>query len=98
MIGPAIITFSMTEKIIVRKVYKTSLIERGNIFIAQGSESETAADDLKAEIQEAMLLLMDNVHTKIVRGMLGYLTISLTLDTYSNVIPSHHEEAAEEID
>jgi integrase len=46
----------------------------------------------------ATLLLQANVHPRLVQEMLGHSSIVLTLDTYSHVIPDHHEEAAEEID
>lgn len=46
----------------------------------------------------ASILLQANVHPKIVQEMLGHSTITLTLDTYSHVIPGHHEEAAEEME
>jgi integrase len=42
----------------------------------------------------ATLLLAQGVHPKIVQEMLGHSTISLTLDTYSHVIPGLQEEAA----
>ncbi len=35
----------------------------------------------------ATLLLAQGVHPKVVQEMLGHSTISLTLDTYSHVIP-----------
>src|SRR5579875_474333 len=41
----------------------------------------------------ASLLLSMDVHPKIVQEMLGHSTISMTLDTYSHVIPSLQEEA-----
>ena len=46
----------------------------------------------------ATLLLQANVHPKVVQEMLGHSTIVLTLDTYSHVIPSMQEEAADEMD
>ena len=36
----------------------------------------------------ATLLLAQNVHPKIVQGMLGHANISITLDTHSHVLPS----------
>jgi integrase len=38
------------------------------------------------------------VHPKVVQERLGHSQISLTLDTYSHVIPSLQEEAAEKMD
>jgi len=46
----------------------------------------------------ATLLLEDNVHPKVVQDMLGHSSITLTLDTYSHVIPGHHDEAAKSME
>jgi integrase len=46
----------------------------------------------------ATLLLKDNVHPKIVQEKLGHSTITLTLDTYSHVIPGVQDEAAKSMD
>ena len=43
----------------------------------------------------ASLLLSRGVHPKIVQDLLGHSTISLTLDTYSHVVPALHAEVAE---
>ncbi|MBI4321040.1 MAG: tyrosine-type recombinase/integrase [Chloroflexi bacterium] len=42
----------------------------------------------------ATLLLSRGVHPKVVQEFLGHSTITLTLDTYSHVIPSLHSEVA----
>ena len=42
----------------------------------------------------ATLLLSSNVNPKIVSEMLGHATISVTLDTYSHVLPNMQESAA----
>ncbi|MGH7869593.1 MAG: site-specific integrase, partial [Candidatus Dormibacteraceae bacterium] len=42
----------------------------------------------------ATLLLKSGVHPKVVQEFLGHSSISLTLDTYSHVVPSLHEEIA----
>jgi integrase len=42
----------------------------------------------------ATLLLTKGVHPKIVSEMLGHSSISLTLDTYSHVIPGMGDAAA----
>lgn len=42
----------------------------------------------------ATLLLADGMHPKLVQEMLGHSTITLTLDTYSRVVPAMHMEAA----
>src|SRR5262249_28339874 len=46
----------------------------------------------------ATLLLSRGVHPKIVQELLGHSQISLTLDTYSHVLPSMQEEAAREME
>ena len=38
------------------------------------------------------------VHPKVCRERLGHASIGITLDTYSHVLPSMQEEAAEKID
>jgi integrase len=46
----------------------------------------------------ATLLLQADEHPKVVSEMLGHSTITLTLDTYSHVIPAMHERAAATMD
>lgn len=45
----------------------------------------------------ATLMLSGGIHPKVVQEMLGHSQISLTLDTYSHVVPSLQKEAAEKI-
>ena len=45
----------------------------------------------------ATIALVSGVHPKIVQERLGHSTISVTLDTYSHVIPSMQEDAAHRI-
>jgi integrase len=42
----------------------------------------------------ATLLLSENVNPKVVSEMLGHATISITLDTYSHVLPTMQDSAA----
>ncbi len=46
----------------------------------------------------ATLLLSKGVHPKVVSEMLGHATITLTLDTYSHLLPAMHGEAAATMD
>lgn len=46
----------------------------------------------------ATLALQEGVHPKIVQEMLGHSQISITLDTYSHVLPSMQKEAAAKMD
>ena len=41
----------------------------------------------------ATLLLATGVHPKIVQELLGHATISITLDTYSHVLPNMQGQA-----
>ncbi len=45
----------------------------------------------------ATLHLMAGTHPKTVQDLLGHSQITLTLDTYSHVLPSVQEEAAEKM-
>ena len=45
----------------------------------------------------ASLALQAGVHPKVVSERLGHSTISITLDTYSHVLPSLQEEAAQKV-
>jgi integrase len=46
----------------------------------------------------ASLLLAEGIHPKVVQEILGHSSISLTLGTYSHVLPSLHTEAAKKLD
>jgi integrase len=46
----------------------------------------------------ATILRAKGVHVKLVSEMLGHSTITLTLDTYSHVIPAMHGDAAAAMD
>ena len=46
----------------------------------------------------ATLLLSENVNPKIVSEMLGHATIAITLDTYSHVLPTMQESAAQALE
>lgn len=38
--------------------------------------------------------MASGTHAKVVADLLGHSTVSITLDTYSHVLPTLHEEAA----
>jgi integrase len=46
----------------------------------------------------ATLMLQQGIHPKIVQERLGHADISMTLNTYSHVLPSMQEDAAEKLD
>ena len=46
----------------------------------------------------ATLMLQQGIHPKVVQERLGHSQISLTLNTYSHVLPNMQEDAAEKID
>ncbi len=43
-------------------------------------------------------MLQQGIHPKIVQERLGHADISMTLNTYSHVLPSMQEEAAEKLE
>ena len=46
----------------------------------------------------ATLMLLEGIHPKVVSERLGHATIGITLDTYTHLLPSMQNEAAEAID
>jgi integrase len=46
----------------------------------------------------ATLLLSMGVNSKVVQEILGHSNISMTMDTYSHVLPSIHKEAMDKWD
>ena len=42
-------------------------------------------------------MLVEGIHPKVVQERLGHATISMTLDTYSHVLPTMQVDAAERI-
>ena len=46
----------------------------------------------------ATIMLISNIHPKVVSERLGHSRVSLTLDTYSHMLPGMQEEAAAAID
>ena len=46
----------------------------------------------------ATLMLQQGVHPKVVQERLGHSDISMTLNTYSHVLPVMQDEAAEKLD
>jgi integrase len=46
----------------------------------------------------ATIMLTQGVHPKLVQEMLGHSTIATTMDTYSHVMPTLHDEAVRKLD
>ena len=46
----------------------------------------------------ATMLLESDVHSKKVQERLGHSSISITMDTYSHVLPSMHQDVARKLD
>lgn len=76
------------ERGIVQCAFKPALT-------AAGLPSEVRFYDLRHT--HATLLLMAGVHPKVVAERLGHSNISITLDTYSHVLPNMQQEAAEHL-
>jgi integrase len=71
-----------------RHLFKKALVEAGLPEVRFHDLRHTAAT----------LLLSGGVHPKVVSEMLGHSTITLTLDTYSHLVPVLHDHAAELMD
>jgi integrase len=66
------------------------------LFVRQAKQAglpQIRLHDLRHSV--ASILLARGVHPKVVSELLGHATIALTLDTYSHVIPSLQQEAAD---
>ena len=63
------------------------------LLIRAGLPKETRFHDLRHTC--ATLLLCEGVLPKLVQELLGYATISQTMDTYSHVMPGMSDVAAE---
>lgn len=72
----------------VSKVYKECLSKTGLPMIRFHDLRHTAAT----------MMLQQGIHPKVVQERLGHSDISLTLNTYSHVLPSMQDEAAEKMD
>jgi integrase len=46
----------------------------------------------------ATILLGSDVHPKMVQERLGHSSIAITMDTYSHVLPSMHQDVARKLD
>ena len=46
----------------------------------------------------ATLMLKEGINSKVVQERLGHADISLTLNTYSHVLPSMQDDAADKLD
>ena len=67
---------------------------RSNAFIERSIREVSPASGSTTSGTAATHLLGRGVHPKVVQELLGYSTISLTLDTYSHVAPALHAEVA----
>lgn len=65
-------------------------------FISRKGFKHVTFHDLRHT--HATHLLEQNIHPKVVSERLGHSNISITLDTYSHIIPNMQEEAANKVD
>jgi len=75
---------------------KYNLLKVFKAFLQKAGLPDIRFHDLRHTA--ATLMLQQGVNPKIVQERLGHSDISLTLNTYSHVLPSMQEEAAEKID
>ena len=87
LIFPSVIGTPMDNRNML-KVFKELLVQAGLPDIRFHDLRHTAAT----------LMLQQGVHPKVVQERLGHSDISLTLNTYSHVLPAMQESAAEALD
>ena len=66
------------------------------LFLQESGLRRVVFHDLRHT--HATQLLRQSVHPKIVAERLGHSTVTITLDTYSHVVPGLREEAARQLD
>jgi integrase len=65
-------------------------------FLAKAGLPHIRVHDLRHTV--ATILLQGGAHPKLVQDLLGHSTVTLTLDTYSHVMPALHLEATRRLD
>lgn len=88
----------------IRQVFKP-LLKRTNEKLSEEAEKKAVTPNLLPDIRfhdlrhgHATMMLAMGEHPKVVQERLGHSQISLTLDTYSHVLPTVHKQAAENLD
>ncbi len=89
LIFPSASNTPLNERNVVKRHFKP-ILELANL------DPSTRFYDLRHT--HATLLLKAGVHAKIVSERLGHSSITLTLDTYSHVLPGMQDEAASKLD
>jgi integrase len=73
-----------------------NLVREFKELLKKGGLPEIRFHDLRHTA--ATLMLQEGIHPKVVQERLGHSQISITMDTYSHVLPAMQEEAALKID
>jgi integrase len=74
----------------------SNLYKNYKLFLKKADLPDIRFHDLRHTA--ATLMLQQGVHAQIVQERLGHADITLTLNTYSHVLPSMQEDAAEKLD
>ena len=89
----------------VRSSSYMGILKRANQKFTEQAEKKGVIPELLPIIRfhdlrhtAATIMLSQGVHPKIVQERLGHSTISMTLDTYSHVLPTMQKEAVEKLD
>ena len=89
----------------VRSSSYMGILKRANQKFTEQAEKKGVIPELLPIIRfhdlrhtAATIMLSQGVHPKIVQERLGHSTISMTLATYSHVLPTMQKEAAEKLD
>jgi integrase len=77
-------------------LHPKSIINQFNRMIKKADVSQIRFHDLRHT--HATILLQQGIHPKVVSERLGHSQISITMDTYSHVLPGLQEEASRSIE
>ena len=77
-------------------MHPTSMYKDFKALLAKNDLPNIRFHDLRHTA--ATLMLQQGIHPKVVQERLGHADITLTLNTYSHVLPSMQEDAAEKLD
>jgi integrase len=86
----------MFPTILGTPMHPTSMYKDFKALLAKNNLPDIRFHDLRHTA--ATLMLQQGIHPKVVQERLGHADITLTLNTYSHVLPSMQEDAAEKLD
>lgn len=78
-----------------RYIHPNTLRQQFQALLRKAEFPAIRFHDLRHSV--ATLLLSSGVHPKVVQGILGHSQISMTMDIYSHVLPTMHQDAMDKL-